>query len=773
MKIAMIGHKRIPSREGGVEIVVEELSTRLVKNGHQVDVYNRKGKNVQDKNVDKEKKKLKAYKGIKLITIPTINKKGIDALLYSFFATIKALFGRYDIIHYHAEGPCAMLWIPHLFGIKTVATIHGLDWQRSKWGGLATKYIKFGEKIAAKYADEIIVLSKSVQKYFKDTYNRETNFIPNGVNKPEIKEANIIKQKLGLEKDNYILFLARIVPEKGLHYLIEAYKQINTDKKLVIAGGASHTNNYLEKIKDMVKDDDRIIMTGFVQGQELEELYSNCYLYCLPSDVEGMPISLLEAMSYGCNCLVSNIEENIQVTGKYATIFEKGNVIDLKEKIENILNKDEKLNKEKVSNYAVEKYNWDKVVKDTEKLLKPKEKQKKSWLYYFFVVCIYGFVFQNYIQRYITIFKYFDEFIAMLGIPAFIYAIKNKDKRILTKENLILVISLFLIFVAGIYSNIKYQYQIIQNVLADIIVMFKFFFIYYLGKIIYKKDELLKYKRDILKHIKFVIIFLFLLTIGNYCFKIFEGDIRYGIKSNKLFYEHSTCLVAISVFLLVTYILFEKKINSRYTWLILCVIATTLRSKALAFVIIFIILSFYLEKSNKKISLFKLGVLGCIAIIIAFNQIQYYFVKIDDSARATLLRTSVNIANDYLPFGTGFATFGSNFSAYPYSPVYEEYNIQNIYGLSEDNTGFISDSFWPMILGQFGYIGLISYVICIGLIFKNIQDNYSKKNKYAYIAKISCIIYLLISSTSESALANSIAIPFALILGVDEIKINE
>lgn len=368
MKIAMIGHKRIPSREGGVEIVVEELATRLVKSGHKVDVYNRKGKNVQDENVDKEKKKLKEYKGIKLLTIPTINKKGIDALLYSFFATIRALFGRYDVIHYHAEGPCAMLWIPHLFGIKTVATIHGLDWQRSKWGGLATKYIKFGEKIAAKYADEIIVLSKGVQKYFKETYNRDTNFIPNGVNKPEIKEANVIKEKWGLEKDNYILFLARIVPEKGLHYLIDAYKQIKTDKKLVIAGGASHTNDYLEEIKNMAKDDNRIIMTGFVQGQELEELYSNCYLYCLPSDIEGMPISLLEAMSYGCKCLVSNIEENTQVTEKYATTFEKGNVDDLKEKLQNILNQEEKFEKEEISNYVVEKYSWDEVKELTKEI---------------------------------------------------------------------------------------------------------------------------------------------------------------------------------------------------------------------------------------------------------------------------------------------------------------------------------------------------------------------------------------------------------------------
>ena len=371
MKIAMLGHKRIPSREGGVEIVVEELATRMVEKKNVVVVYNRKGKNVQDKNADKDKKKLKEYKGVKIKTIPTINKKGIDALLYSFFASIAVAFKKYDVIHYHAEGPCAMLWIPKIFRKKIVVTIHGLDWQRSKWGGFATKYIKFGEKMAAKYADKIIVLSKGVQKYFKDTYNRDTVFIPNGVNKPEIRKSNIIKEKYGLDKNGYILFLARIVPEKGLHYLIEAFKQLNTNKKLVIAGGASHTNEYLEKIKEIVKDDNRIIMTGFVQGQELEELYSNCYLYCLPSDIEGMPLSLLEAMSYGNKCLVSNIEENIQVVEDKAVTFEKGNVQDLKEKLENMLSSNDLLEKrEEISDYILQKYNWVDVVNKTLDLYK-------------------------------------------------------------------------------------------------------------------------------------------------------------------------------------------------------------------------------------------------------------------------------------------------------------------------------------------------------------------------------------------------------------------
>jgi len=285
-------------------------------------------------------------------------------------ATIRALFGHYDVIHFHAEGPCAMLWLPHLFGIRTVATIHGLDWKRSKWGGLASKYIKFGEKVAAKYADEIIVLSKNVEEYFLDAYNRKTNFIPNGINKPTRKNAKIIKEKYGLEKDSYILFLARIVPEKGLHYLIEAYKKLNTDKKLVIAGGASHTNKYLEEIRKMANINKNIIMTGFVQGEELDELYSNCNIYCLPSDVEGMPISLLEAMSYGCRCLVSNIEENTQVIGKYGESFEKGNVDDLARKLEKLITKEKINNQEEIVEYTLDKFNWDEITKLNEVIYK-------------------------------------------------------------------------------------------------------------------------------------------------------------------------------------------------------------------------------------------------------------------------------------------------------------------------------------------------------------------------------------------------------------------
>ena len=263
-----------------------------------------------------------------------------------------------------------MLWFPKLFGKKCIATIHGIDWQRAKWGGFATKYIKFGEKVAVKYADEIIVLSEGVKEYFRKEYGRETRFIPNGVNRPVIKRAEIIKEKYGLDKDEYILFLGRLVPEKGITYLIEAFKDIKADKKLVIAGGSSDTDSFMQELKKLSEGDDRIIFTGFVQGQVLEELYSNSYIYCLPSDLEGMPLSLLEAMSYGNCCVVSDIEECACVVEDKGVVFEKSNTEELREKLEWLFSHEEEVEKYKreASPFITEKYNWDDVVEKTMEL---------------------------------------------------------------------------------------------------------------------------------------------------------------------------------------------------------------------------------------------------------------------------------------------------------------------------------------------------------------------------------------------------------------------
>ena len=371
LSVSMLGQKMTPSRQGGVEIVVEELSTRMAKKGYDVTCYNRNSKHVMDK--DSKQEKIKNYKNVKLKYVWTIDKKGLAAMTSSFFATICILFSSANVVHYHAEGPCAWMWIIKWFSKKRIiATIHGLDWQRAKWGGFATKYIKHGEKIAAKYADEIIVLSKNVQDYFMKEYNRKTTFIPNGVSKPNILEPNKIKEKFKLDKDDYILFLGRIVPEKGIHYLIEAYNNVKTDKKLVIAGGASDTDAYFQNLKDLAKNNKKIIFTGFVQGSELDELYSNAYIYCLPSDLEGMPLSLLEAMSYGNCCLTSDIAECSTVIEDKGVTFKKSNIDDLSKELQDLCNNPKIVNKYKRESqkYILSKYNWDDVVDKTLELYK-------------------------------------------------------------------------------------------------------------------------------------------------------------------------------------------------------------------------------------------------------------------------------------------------------------------------------------------------------------------------------------------------------------------
>ena len=264
------------------------------------------------------------------------------------------------------------LRLAHWAGIRTVATIHGLDWQRAKWGRFASMYLKLGERTAAKCADEVIVLSRGVQRYFKDTYDRETRFIPNGITPAKPVSSDTIAGKWGLEKDSYVLFLGRIVPEKGVHYLIDAFKRLNTDKKLVIAGGASDSAEYYESVKRAAAEDPRIILTGFTEGRELEELYSNAYVYVLPSDLEGMPMSLLEAMSYGNCCLTSDIAECADVLRDkdgmmHGITFRHGDVDDLTDKLDELFADTSKVQELKTSadSYIIGRYNWDKVVEST------------------------------------------------------------------------------------------------------------------------------------------------------------------------------------------------------------------------------------------------------------------------------------------------------------------------------------------------------------------------------------------------------------------------
>jgi glycosyltransferase involved in cell wall biosynthesis len=366
MKIVMFGHKRIPSREGGIEIVVEELAARMAGLGHEVTCYNRGGHHVSGAQFDSTC--ADELRKVRLKTVWTLDKKGLAAVTSSICAAFRSAFSKADVVHIHAEGPAVMCWLPRLFGKKVVVTVHGLDWQREKWkGGFGARYIHLGEKMAVRFADEIIVLSRNVQQYFADTYGRRTVMIPNGVAKPEIREAREITGRYGLHKDEYILFLGRLVPEKGVHYLIEAFRKVKTDKKLVIAGGSSDSGDYEQKLREMAAGNGNILFTGFIQGQLLEELYSNAYLYVLPSDVEGMPLSLLEAMSYQNCCLTSDIPECTEVTEDHGAAFRRGEIEDLAQKLQQLCDEPETVREYKgtACDFICGKYNWDAVTEKT------------------------------------------------------------------------------------------------------------------------------------------------------------------------------------------------------------------------------------------------------------------------------------------------------------------------------------------------------------------------------------------------------------------------
>lgn len=329
MRIAMIGQKRTASREGGIEVVVGELARRMAAAGHDVTCYDRAGAGFPSEPYERD--------GYRVVPVRTIDRSGLAALSSSVTATREAVRSHPDIVHYHAEGPCVPLPMARRAGIRTVVTIHGLDWQRAKWGGLASHYIKHGEATAARHADELIVLSRSVQDYFRTAYGRATTLIPNGIERREGLPARAITERWGLEENGYILYLGRIVPEKCAHRLVEAFRGIPGDKRLVIAGELSPSNGYHERLQGLARADRRIMFIGHVSGDVLAELYSNAYAYVLPSDVEGMPMSLLEAMSYGCPCITSDIPECAGVLSGCGLTFSAGDFVSLRTALASVM----------------------------------------------------------------------------------------------------------------------------------------------------------------------------------------------------------------------------------------------------------------------------------------------------------------------------------------------------------------------------------------------------------------------------------------------------
>ena len=327
MKIAMIGHKRVPSRAGGIEVVVGELASRMAAQGHQVTIYNRRVK----------EPRLRRWEGCRVVEVRTFANEKLNAFVYSFFATLRAIAGGYDVLHFHAEGPSCMIALAKLFRKRCVSTIHGLDWQRAKWGRFASAYLMMGERQAARRADRLIVLAAEMGRYFQRTYGRAADFIPNGVSRPRPRPPEVIGEKYGLTANGYLLFLARLTPEKGLHYLLEAYRQVEGGLPLVVAGGLEPETPYIKELRAMAALDPRVKLIGFAEGAALEELYSNCLLYILPSDVEGMAMSLLEAVSYGAPCLASDIPENRDIAPGLIRHFRRGDVGSLRAELEAVL----------------------------------------------------------------------------------------------------------------------------------------------------------------------------------------------------------------------------------------------------------------------------------------------------------------------------------------------------------------------------------------------------------------------------------------------------
>jgi glycosyltransferase involved in cell wall biosynthesis len=361
MKIYFIGQKGIPATSGGVERHVEELATRLAKEGHEVFVYCRNYFTPKD---------LAEYKGVKLIHLPSLKTKHLDAITHTLLASIDVLFRDADIIHYHAIGPSSLLWIPKLLkrSAKVISTFHSDDRKHKKWGAIAKKLLGIGAYISVKWSDKCIAISQHQALVNCQEFGGELEYIPNGVPSAEILPAKLITQKWGLVGNDYILAVSRLIRHKGLHYLIRAFSILkNTDKKLVIVGDAYFTDDYAKYLRDLAADNKNIIFTGNQTGATLAELYSNAYLFVQPSEAEGLSIALLEAMSYGKGVLVSDIAPNREATADLGLTFASRSITDLSQKLQYLLNHPEVVSEmgDRLQYRAETEYNWEAIVKKT------------------------------------------------------------------------------------------------------------------------------------------------------------------------------------------------------------------------------------------------------------------------------------------------------------------------------------------------------------------------------------------------------------------------
>ena len=362
MKIVVTGTRGIPNVMGGVETHCEELFPRIAAMGEDVTVIRRKSY-VSDG--------LKEWKGVKLVDIETPKKKSFEAIIHTYRAINKAKKLGADILHIHAIGPALLVPYAKMLGMKVVFTHHGPDYDRDKWGRAAKAVLKLGERMGCMFADDVIVISDVIRNLIKEKYGRTKNvhLIYNGVSEPEICDYPEYFKELGIEKGKYILGMCRFVPEKNLHHLVEAFAKIrkenpSSDIRLVLAGDTDFEDDYSRRLKAMARENG-VVLTGFIKGRRLHSLLTHCLCYCLPSSHEGLPIALLEAMSYGVKVIVSDIPANKEVGLPDSDYFPVGNVEALAEKLREVM-----AQSVKHVSYDMHKYDWEKIADQVAEIYK-------------------------------------------------------------------------------------------------------------------------------------------------------------------------------------------------------------------------------------------------------------------------------------------------------------------------------------------------------------------------------------------------------------------
>jgi glycosyltransferase involved in cell wall biosynthesis len=377
MRIAVIGAKGLPAKQGGIEHYCQEMYPRMVERNHTVDLFARSSY------IGSSWLEQYEYKGVRVVSLPCLQLKGADAFFTSLLGAIAASSSQYDIIHFHALGPSVFSWLPKFASsAKVVVTCQGLDWQRAKWGKLSSRILYAGERAAAKYADGIVVVSDELRSYFKQTYNRDTVYIPNGPAKYAPTDARFAYgSSLGLTPGKYIAYLGRLVPEKRPDLLIEAFQKLNSRGwKLVLVGGTSDTDAFATQLCNLAARNPNIVFTGELRGEKLAEIMRGAGCFTLPSDLEGLPLAMLEAMQEGIPVVASDIPAHQQLIAKdRGLLFAAGDVAACTRTLEQAIANPETLAvmASRAQKYVQLHHNWDDITSATLNVYKTLCKTKK------------------------------------------------------------------------------------------------------------------------------------------------------------------------------------------------------------------------------------------------------------------------------------------------------------------------------------------------------------------------------------------------------------